>query len=64
MFGHGWIVIVALLIIVLIVFGPGRLGQVGGALGKSLTEFKKAQQPEDKSGKEPGDTTGEKKSPG
>jgi sec-independent protein translocase protein TatA len=42
MFGHSWIVIVILLVIVLIVFGPGKLGQVGGALGKSLREFRKS----------------------
>jgi len=41
-FGHSWIVIVILLVIVLIIFGPGKLGQVGGALGKSLREFRKS----------------------
>lgn len=34
--------IVALLVIVLIVFGPGRLPELGGAIGKSLREFRKA----------------------
>ncbi len=29
-----------ILLIVLIVFGAGKLGQVGGALGKSVKEFK------------------------
>jgi sec-independent protein translocase protein TatA len=42
MFGHSWIVIVILLVIVLIIFGPGKLGQVGGAVGKSLREFRKS----------------------
>ena len=42
MFGHSWIVIVILLVIVLIIFGPGKLGQVGGALGKSMREFRKS----------------------
>lgn len=31
-----------ILVIVVIVFGTGKLGQVGGALGKSIREFKKA----------------------
>jgi sec-independent protein translocase protein TatA len=34
--------IVALLVIVLIVFGPGRLPELGGAIGKGLREFRKA----------------------
>ena len=41
-FGHSWIVILILLVIVLIIFGPGKLGQVGGALGKSIREFRKS----------------------
>jgi sec-independent protein translocase protein TatA len=40
--GHSWILIIIVLVIVLIVFGPGKLGQVGGALGKSLREFRKS----------------------
>ena len=31
-----------ILVIVLIVFGVGRLPQVGGAIGKSIREFRKA----------------------
>lgn len=34
--------IVALLVIVLIVFGPGKLPELGGAIGKGLREFRKA----------------------
>jgi TatA/E family protein of Tat protein translocase len=36
-----WIWIVALLLIVLIVFGPRRLVKLGSAFGKSITEFRK-----------------------
>lgn len=36
-----------ILLILLVVFGAGKLPQVGGALGKSIREFKKAQQGED-----------------
>ena len=36
-----WIWVVAILLIILIVFGPRRLTKLGGALGKSITEFRK-----------------------
>lgn len=32
--------LILILLIVLIVFGAGKLGQVGGALGQSVKEFK------------------------
>jgi sec-independent protein translocase protein TatA len=31
-----------ILVIVLIIFGPGKLPQIGAGLGKSIREFKKA----------------------
>jgi sec-independent protein translocase protein TatA len=34
--------IVAILVIVLIIFGPGRLPELGGAVGKAMREFRKA----------------------
>lgn len=34
--------LVLILVVVLIVFGVGRLPEVGGALGKSIREFRKA----------------------
>ena len=39
--------IVLLLAVILIVFGVGRLPQVGGALGKSLGAFRQAQKDKD-----------------
>jgi len=37
-----------LLLIVLVIFGPSKLGDVGGALGKAIKDFKKAvNEPED-----------------
>lgn len=33
-----------ILVILLLVFGAGRVAELGGALGKSIREFKKAQQ--------------------
>ena len=32
------------MVIIVIVFGVGRLGEVGGAVGKGIREFRKAQQ--------------------
>ena len=40
--GHSWIVLILLLAIVLIIFGPGKLSQLGGALGQSVREFRKS----------------------
>jgi sec-independent protein translocase protein TatA len=39
--GH-WYVLVIILAIVLIVYGPGKLPEVGGAIGKAMREFRKA----------------------
>jgi sec-independent protein translocase protein TatA len=37
-----------LLLIILIIFGPSKLGDVGGALGRAIRDFKKAvNEPED-----------------
>jgi len=36
-----------ILVIILIVFGVGKLPQVGGALGKGIRTFRKAQRGED-----------------
>jgi sec-independent protein translocase protein TatA len=48
MFGRlGWPEILLILAIVLIVFGVGRLPQVGGAIGKGIRAFRKAQSGED-----------------
>ncbi len=37
----------AIILLVLIIFGVGKLPQVGGAIGKSLKEFRKASRGED-----------------
>ena len=39
--------IVLILVIILIVFGVGKLPQIGGAIGKGIRSFKKAQTGED-----------------
>lgn len=38
----GWQELVIVLIIVVIIFGAGKLPEIGGALGKSIKEFKSA----------------------
>jgi sec-independent protein translocase protein TatA len=43
----GWPEALIILAIVLILFGVGKLPQVGGAIGKGLRAFKKAQSGED-----------------
>ena len=42
MFGFGMPQLVVILMIVLVVFGASRLPEVGGALGKTIRNFKKA----------------------
>ena len=37
-----WFWILALLVVVLIIFGPGRLPELGAGLGKAMREFRKA----------------------
>jgi len=36
-----------ILVIILIIFGVGKLPQIGGAIGKSLNEFRKARSGEE-----------------
>lgn len=40
-FDH-WYILFILLAIVLIVWGPGKLPEVGGAMGRAIREFRKA----------------------
>ena len=47
MFGLGWGELLIILVIVIAVFGAGRLAGIGGALGGSIREFKKAVKDED-----------------
>jgi sec-independent protein translocase protein TatA len=41
LFTH-WYILLLVLAIVLIVYGPGKLPEVGGAIGKAMREFRKA----------------------
>lgn len=42
MFGMGLPEIGMILVIALVVFGPGRLPEIGKAVGKSISEFRNA----------------------
>ena len=44
--------LVIVLVIVILVFGVGKLGDVGGALGRGIKEFRSATRDESESAKE------------
>ncbi|MBI4488417.1 MAG: twin-arginine translocase TatA/TatE family subunit [Deltaproteobacteria bacterium] len=41
MFGLGFQELLIILIIALVIFGPGKLPQIGSGLGKAIRDFKK-----------------------
>ena len=47
MFGFGMPELIVILVIVLVVFGAGRLPEIGSALGKSIKNFKRASEGKD-----------------
>jgi sec-independent protein translocase protein TatA len=55
-FNLGWPEIVLTLLIVLIIFGVGKLPQIGGAIGKSIKEFRKASRGEGNDKEDQGNT--------
>ena len=38
----GWPELILILVVVLVIFGPGKLPDVGNAIGKGIREFRKA----------------------
>ncbi len=56
--GLGWQELVIVLIIVVIIFGAGRLPEIGGAVGKSIKEFRtQSAEDEDEAGELTSTTT-------
>lgn len=52
MFGLGMPELIAIVVIALLIFGPGKLPQVGSSLGKAIRDFRRSisdseRQPED-----------------
>ena len=45
MFGLGFPELIVILIIVILIFGAGRISEIGGALGKGIKSFKKSISP-------------------
>ncbi len=43
--------LIIILVIALVIFGPGRLGDVGGALGRGIREFKTSMNTEEEPAK-------------
>ncbi len=47
MFGLGMPELLVIMVIVLIIFGAGKLPQIGGAIGQSIKNFKKSVRDDD-----------------
>ncbi|HTY20922.1 MAG TPA: twin-arginine translocase TatA/TatE family subunit [Geobacteraceae bacterium] len=61
MFGFGMPELIVILVIVLVVFGAGRLPEIGSALGKSIKNFKRASDGKDEIEIKAGKVNDEKK---
>lgn len=59
----GWELLI-ILAIILIVFGVGKLPEIGGAIGKGLRAFKKGQSGDEEKAEKPGRKNAKKAPPG
>jgi sec-independent protein translocase protein TatA len=46
-FGLGPVELLIILVILVVIFGANRLGEIGGALGKTVREFRKEMKPDE-----------------
>lgn len=60
MFGLGFQELLIILVIALIIFGPGKLPQIGSGLGKAIRDFKKGVSGEDSDEAEKGEKDAKK----
>jgi len=55
-FGLSWVEIVAILLVLILLFGIGRISKIGGELGSAIREFRKGigskEQPKEEESKE------------
>jgi sec-independent protein translocase protein TatA len=64
MFGFGWMELLLVLVIVLVIFGAGKLPQLGEGLGKAIKGFKKSvHEPEPQQLEQPAGRTEELRAP-
>ena len=62
MFGIGMPELIIILVIILIIFGAGKLPEIGAGMGKAIRNFKGATDEDEKKEKEPEKMDEEKKS--
>ncbi|HVN83743.1 MAG TPA: twin-arginine translocase TatA/TatE family subunit [Candidatus Binatia bacterium] len=58
MFGIGVPELLVILVVALVIFGPGKLPEIGSALGKGIRDFKKAFEGKDEEAPKKIDTPG------